>query len=116
MKNKIKKHKGITLEYGLIDNVEEYVDVDIYIDLPNGEQYLARVYMVVGEEGIIGPTYRYAQNSTHDYGLNDAQPPKAVRNALESIWSEVVEIINEEEIIREAKRISNAWKKRGALA
>lgn len=112
MKNKIKKHKGITLEYGVIDNVEEYVDVDIYIDLPNGEQYLARVYMIVGEDGIHGPTYRYAQNSTHDYGHNDAKPPKAVRNALESIWGDVVDIMNEEEITREAKRISNAWKRR----
>ena len=99
------------MEYGLIDNVEEYVDVDIYIDLPSGEQYLARVYMVVGEDGIVGPTYRYAQNSTHDYGINDAQPPKAVRDALEAIWKEVVEIINEEEIMREAKRISNNWEK-----
>jgi hypothetical protein len=108
---KTKKHKGITLEYGLIDNVEEYVDVDIYIDLPTGEQYLARVYMVVGEDGIVGPTYRYAPNSTHDYGINDAQPPKAVRDALETIWEEVVEIINEEEIMREAKRISNNWEK-----
>ena len=108
---KTKKHKGITLEYGLIDNVEEYVDVDIYIDLPNGEQYLARVYMVVGEDGIVGPTYRYAKNSNHDYGINDAQPPKAVRDALETIWGEVVKIINEEEIMREAKRISNNWEK-----
>jgi hypothetical protein len=111
MKKKIKKHNGITLEYGLISNVEEYVDVDIHIDLPNGEQYLARVYMVVGDDCIIGPTYRYAQNSTHDYGNNDAKPPKAVRDALKSIWEEVVDIINEEEITREAKRISNAWKK-----
>ena len=114
MKTKKKNHKGITLEYVLIDNVEEYVDVDVYIDLPSGEQYLARVYMIVGEDGIHGPTYRYAQNSTHDYGINDAQPPKAVRNALESIWGDIVEIINEEEITREAKRISNAWKRREA--
>jgi hypothetical protein len=115
MKMKTKKYKGIALEYGLIDNVEEYVDVDIYIDLPNGEQYLARVYVVVGEDGIIGPTYRYAENSTHDYGMNDAQPPKIVRNALESIWEELVEIINEERIAREAKRIANSWKKGEAL-
>lgn len=114
MKNKIKRYKGITLEYGLIDNVEEYVDVDIHIDLPSGEQYLTRVYMVVGEDGIHGPTYRYAKNSTHDYGHNDAKPPKAVRNALESIWMDIVEIMNEEKITREAKRISNAWKRREA--
>ena len=114
MKTKKKNHKGIALEYGLINNVEEYVDVDIHIDLPNGEQYLARVYMVVGDDGIVGPTYRYAQNSTHNYGHNDVKPPKAVRDALKSIWGEIVDIINEEEITREAKRISNAWKRRGA--
>jgi hypothetical protein len=111
MKNKIKKYKGITLEYGLINNVEEYVDVDIHIDLPNGEQYLARVYMVVGDDSIVGPTYRYAQNSAHDFGHNDAKPTKSVRDALRSIWGEIVDIINEEEITRRAKRISNAWKK-----
>jgi hypothetical protein len=112
---KTKKHKGINLEYGLIENVEEYVDADIYIDLPNGEQYLARVYMVVGEDGIIGPTYRYAKNFNHDYGINDAQPPKAVRDALATVWEEIVEIINEEEIMREAKRISNGWEKMEAI-
>jgi len=113
MKNKIKEYKGINLEYGLINNVEEYVDVDIHIDLPSGEQYLARVYMVVGDDCIIGPTYRYARNSTHDFGINDAKPPKTVRDALGSIWGEIVDIINEEEITRKAKRISNAWKKEG---
>lgn len=114
MKTKKKNHKGIILEYGLINNVEEYVDVDIHIELPNGGQYLARVYMVVGEDGIHGPTYRYAKNSTHDYGHKDAKPPKAVRNALESIWRDIVEIMNEEKITREAKRISNAWKRKEA--
>ena len=100
MKTKTKKYKGITLEYGLIDNVEEYVDVDIYIDLPNGEQYLVRVYKEVGKHGIIGPTYRYAESPNHDFDHEDATPPLEVHQAMDTIMGDIASIIYAEEEAR----------------
>jgi hypothetical protein len=108
MKNKIKKHKGIILEYGLISNVEEYVDVDIWIDLPTGEQYLVRVYKEVGKHGIIGPSYRYAESPNHDFGHNDATPPLEVHEAMDSIMGDIASLIYEEEGTRE-EGIQEAW-------
>ena len=106
MKTKIKKHKGITLEYGLIDNVEEYVDVDIWISLPTGEQYLVRVYKEVGKHGIIGPSYRYAESPNHDF--KDATPPLEVHEAMDTIMGDIASLIYEEEGTRE-EGIQEAW-------
>ena len=97
---KTKKHKGITLEYGLIDNVEEYVDVDIYIDLPTGEQYLVRVYKEIGKHGIIGPTYRYAETPDHDFGNEEATQPLEVHQAMDTIMGDIASIIYAEEEAR----------------
>ena len=104
MKTKIKKHKGITLEYGVIGNVEEYVDVDIWVDLPTGEQYLVRVYKEVGKHGIIGPNYRYAESPNHDFGHEDATPPLEVHEAMDSIIGDIASMIYDEE----AKRMFGA--------
>jgi hypothetical protein len=103
MKNKIKKHKAITLEYGVIGNVEEYIDVDIYVDLPTGEQYLARVYKELGKHGIIGPTYRYAESPIHDFSHEDATPPLEVHQAMDSIMGDIASMIYEEDGIRESR-------------
>jgi hypothetical protein len=97
---KTKKYKGITLEYGLIDNVEEYVDVDIYIDLPTGEQYLVRVYKEIGKHGIIGPTYRYAETPDHDFGNEEVTPPLEVHQAMDTIMGDIASIIYAEEEAR----------------
>lgn len=103
-----RKHKGITLEYGVIGNVEEYVDVDIYIDLPTGEQYLVRVYKEVGKHGIMGPTYRYAENSNHDYSIRQTTPPLEVHQAMDTIMGDIASMIYKEEATREVG-IEEAW-------
>ena len=101
MKTKKKKHNGITLEYGVIGNVEEYVDVDIWVDLPTGEQYLVRVYKEVGKHEIIGPSYRYAESPNHDFGHEETIPPLEVYKAMDSIMGDIVSMIHAEETTRE---------------
>jgi len=100
MKTKIKKHNGIALEYGVIGNVEEYIDVDIYVDLPTGEQYLARVYKEFGRHGIIGPTYRYAESPNHDFDHEDVVPPLEVHQAMDFIMGDIARMIYNEESTR----------------
>jgi hypothetical protein len=100
---KTKKHKGITLEYGVIGNVEEYVDVDIYMDLPTREQYLVRVYKEVGKHGIVEATFRYAESPNHDFGHEDVTPPLEVHQAMDTIMGDILSMIYEEEGIRESK-------------
>lgn len=99
---KKKNHKGIILEYGVIGNVEEYVDVDVYVDLPTKEQYLVRVYKEVGKHdlGIIGPIYRYAESPNHDFGNEETIPPLEVHEAMDSIMGDIAAMIYEEEAKR----------------
>ena len=108
MKNKTKKHKGITLEYGVIGNVEEYVDVDIWISIPTGEQYLVRVYKEVGKHGIVDPTYRYAKGPNHDFGNETTTPPLEVHQAMDTIMGDIASMIYKEEATREVG-IEEAW-------
>ena len=100
MKTTRRKYNGIALEYGVIGNVEEYVDVDVYVDLPTGEQYLARVYKETGKNGIIGPNYRYAKTAQDDFGHEDAIAPLEVHVAINRIMGHIARLIYNEEQAR----------------
>ena len=91
---------GILLEYNLIDNVEEYVDVDIYVTLPTKEQYLVRVYKNTGEGGFVPPTYRYAPDFGASFSDLRVDPPAEVANAVGSVLPHIHEIILAEEAAR----------------
>jgi hypothetical protein len=91
---------GIKLNYNLIDNVEEYVDVDIYATLPTREEYLVRVYKNTGEGGFVPSTYRYAENTKADFSDGKVQPPVEVAEAIGSVLPHVHQIILEEEANR----------------
>lgn len=89
--------EGITLEYAVLNNVEEYVDVDIYLTLPTRDQYLVRVFKTVGEPGFSDPVYRYAATPQHDFGNEAEHAPIHVREAVESVFPKVHRLILEEE-------------------
>ena len=93
---------GLLLEYKLIDNIEEYVDVDIYVTLPSWEQYLVRVYKEVGEDDIPEPYYRYAKGPSFDFG-DDVRPPKRVKDAVSSVLSDIHDLLRCEEARRASK-------------
>jgi hypothetical protein len=94
---------GIELDYQLIGNVEEYVDVDIYVTLLTKEQYLVRVYKNTGEEGFVSPFYRYAPDKKESFSDDEVEPPAEVANAVGSIIPHIHEIILTEEADRLAK-------------
>ena len=96
MKNKTKKHKGITLEYGVI-NTDEFIDIEILLDLPTGEQYLAVVSKKIGNHTIDQPVYRYAPTPDHDFENEEATIPLEVFNAMDSVMGDVASIIYTEE-------------------
>ncbi len=95
---------GILLEYNLIDNVEEYVDVDIYVTLPTKEQYLVRVYKNTGEEGFIPPLYRYAPDYGASFSDDEVTPPVEVAHAVGSVLPHIHEIILAEDAERVRRR------------
>ena len=94
---------GMTLEYNLIDNIEEYVDVDIYVTLPSWEQYLVRVYKETGQDGFAEPYYRYAKGPSFDFGDDDVRPPKRVKDAVSSVLPDIHDLILCEETKRTGK-------------
>jgi hypothetical protein len=94
---------GIELDYNIIDNVKEYIDVDIYVTLPTKEQYLVRVYKNTGEEGFVPPLYRYAPDYGASFSDNEVDPPVEVANAVGSIIPHIHEIILTEEADRLSK-------------
>lgn len=97
MKNKIKKYKGITLDYGVI-NTDEFTDVEILLDLPTGEQYLAVVSKKIGNHAIDQPVYRYAPTPDHDFENEEATVPLEVFNAMDSIMGDVASMIYAKEV------------------
>jgi hypothetical protein len=100
MKTHTTKFGNIKLDYSLINNVEEYIDVDIYAVLPTNEEYLVRVYKNNGEGDIVDPTYRYSKNRIDTFSDEEVTPPEEVRNAIDSIMPHIKEIILEEEAAR----------------
>jgi hypothetical protein len=100
MKTHSAKFGNIELDYSLIDNVEEYIDVDIYAVLPTNEEYLVRVYKYNGEGDIVDPSYRYSKNRTDAFSNRNVKPPEEVKNAINSIMPHITEIILKEEEAR----------------
>jgi hypothetical protein len=92
MKNRKKKHNGITLDYGVI-NTYDFIDVEVLVSLPTKEQYLAVISKEVGNHAIGEPIYRYAPTSDHDFENEEATPPLEVFNALDSVIKDVVLMI-----------------------
>jgi hypothetical protein len=103
MKTHTAKFGNIKLDYSLITNVEEYIDVEIYALLPTNEEYLVTVYKYNGEGDIVDPTYRYSKNRTDCFSDGEVKPPKEVKNAINSIMPHITEIILREEALRQAK-------------
>ena len=100
MKTHSAKFGNIELDYSLIDNVEEYIDVDIYAVLPTNEEYLVRVYKYNGEGDIVDPSYRYSKNRIDAFSNRNVKPPEEVKNAINSIMPHITEIILKEEEAR----------------
>jgi hypothetical protein len=93
-------YDGIRIDYGIISNVEEYVDVDIYLTLPTGEEYLVRVFKETGlDSGTNIMNYRYALTVKH-YFDGDVIPPDKIVQAVESVRPHVDSLILAEEKIR----------------
>ena len=92
MKNKIKKHKGITLDYGMI-NTDEFIDVEVLVSLPTGEEYLAVISKEAGNHAISGPTYCYAPTPDHNFESDEAIPPLEVHQAMDTIMGDIARMI-----------------------
>ena len=81
----------------LITSNPGYVDVDIYVTCPSGEEYLVREFKVVGKEGFAGPTYRYAADKYDLFNdLNHIVPAEVVA-AVDAVLPKVHRMILEAE-------------------
>ena len=107
MKTKKKNHKGITLDYGII-NKDDFIDVEVLASLPTKEQYLAVISKEFGNPAITDPIYRYAPTPDHDFENEEATPPLEVHQAMDFIMGDIASMIYEEEGTRE-EGIQEAW-------
>jgi hypothetical protein len=109
MKTHSAKFGNIELDYSLIDNIEDYIDVDLYAVLPTEEEYLVRIYKCNGEGDIAAPYYRYAEDRKAPFSDNDVEPPDIVRDAVNSVMPDVTKMILEEEARRFAEAEHEAY-------
>jgi hypothetical protein len=86
-------------EYSLINNVPEYIDVNIYITLDSGEQYLARLYKDTMKGVLSGPNYRHAKDGTSEFReqLREEDIPAEVASEMLRLLPEVSKLILDEE-------------------
>ena len=100
---KIYRHRlyGIQIEYSILDNIDEYVDVDVYATCPNKEQYLIRVYQYAGDDDdwFPTPTYRYAPDQFQPFSPDEVNPAPEVYAAVNTLLPKIHKII-----LREKRR------------
>ena len=73
---------SIRTDLHLVTGNEGYVDVDIYATLPTGEEYLERVFKVVGKEGFARCGGRYAANAQATFNDINCPMPAEVEAAI----------------------------------
>lgn len=98
---------SIKMDYSIIHNVEEYVDVDLYVSLDHGGEYLVRIFQELGSDIIAGPEYRYAPSDDSAFDDIDSwDVPKDVEEAVDSVLGHIKTIIAAEVAAR-ISRIEN---------
>ena len=87
------KFGDIKIECGLIHNIPEYLDVDVYLELPSEEEYLVRVTKEAGSGDVYVGDYRYSPNGECEFDDGSRVPPSGVVEAVHSILPKIQELI-----------------------
>lgn len=82
----------------VVQNSEEYRDVDVYVKAPSGEEWLFRIFRVLSSGEIADPEgARYAPNAASDFSNEYVQQvPPEVMEAFKAARPRALALLNEE--------------------
>lgn len=93
---------ALQIDWSIIHNIEEYVDCDIHIRMPDASEYLVRVFLPMDSNSIEGPTYRYAPNPKASFGedVPQSEVPERVSAAVQTLLPSISLALEEEKTRR----------------
>lgn len=75
----------------LVNDADDYRDVDVYVKQQNGEEWLFRVYLEKETGGIVECDARHARDESDPFGDEMGGEPLEVRAAYEFVREQVIE-------------------------